>query len=1316
NHDFSFSITNYGLNQKSFTTNDNISLSGVSNLSNASKNYEIEKYITYNGNGREICSSNCSVSSGTFNIQNGVWAVNLNQKLPIGEYKIIVDSQVVVFQVRKTISSKDVPQVIQLDPITIQEGTADDYFLFNNFSGFSSSNTYTDYHKIELIRPDDWKSAATLGEAKKEVREEDGRDITYLLELEYERYLPDETNSEARNYYPIDGYFPTVEPTHNDFATLRYGNYTYSRDADSFTDKTVYYPSAGFSDNREAFTGDCTNGFPSDHPNYGCGLKYKSLTPTDFLEPHLTFSENLFKEMSIKNIFDSFAYKIPGYLFETNDPIDRDFEFRLYRYNSSGTEIYDVVKVTAKVMPKNNFAKINILGATVGSSFQTLLNDYDITDDVKGFLEAIQDTDAHPSTTLIGADTYPIAVSRDWQHDYPTQVTPVGPKEIKFNIQDYDYHSTYNLELYFKDNYPTVTKTIDQSTGVVTIETLHYTITHPEIVNETYGSSNDILDNPEHTITINLKNIDKFTPVDSEPSEILVVLKEVNTGNYNAAFPIYLMGQGQKRWYPNFGESERSRYSYSYELDNIVFSASPNYSSDTDFSTFPLTNALFTVAEIDFVDSDFVKDDLNDGGFSEIVINVNGIEPGLTEKIILLGEEVTITLDQSGALSNGYTYIVDYATDRTSSTITIALTEEVAGTLNSGSSNESTKLFLESLKYKVEGDQLSIPGGTRNISINKLEKLLKAGTTPIFIDPDITSTVTIPEFYPYYPPDYPANSPYTIFSVASTHNGLDNINGFKTPSNYSDFNLSFTPYIDGATVSEIRSSDLYSLYEGPIKLNDNLEIVRSSDNTVIGQWNISNSEIVIDLNNQVNTIDIDNIINNITYASTNLDNSEEEIKIDWELSNGSSSYTGSRNFGLLLVEADSDGDGYNDSVDAFPTDVNEWLDTDSDGIGNNADNDDDGDGVADQKEIDNGTDPLSICSFPADISPRWNGDFSSVAQVDYFMSQDCDGDGYTNGQEYFNKRFVKTSTQEVFDANPYYTAHNDLSYMLDYCEVPSQQRNDNYILSQGPTSEAWKADDCDSDGQTNAEEITLGSDPYEEDTDNDGINDLQDLCDNTPNGASIDTDGCSLVASWSDSFVYSFDESQGGSVTLNWTIEVSGQNTTEQKVLKFSNPSDSRVSISDGGSGVLVYENWSWNFTIPVGNYKDTPQTFPVTIEITDDLLLNQSQSKSVDLFSYEQNNTNIWNRNIDAKIQLVDNEEALFTVTPIEDKAYEGNSGSYEVAISALPQNSGTVYLEVTSDDSSEAAISGPSVLEFGTTYPNGQPLTTLSHTVTIT
>ncbi len=67
-------------------------------------------------------------------------------------------------------------------------------------------------------------------------------------------------------------------------------------------------------------------------------------------------------------------------------------------------------------------------------------------------------------------------------------------------------------------------------------------------------------------------------------------------------------------------------------------------------------------------------------------------------------------------------------------------------------------------------------------------------------------------------------------------------------------------------------------------------------------------------------------------------------------------------------EMDLDGDGVARAEtipwDAFPLDAREWRDTDGDGIGDNADPDDDNDGFTDVKERQAGTDPLDPLSFP----------------------------------------------------------------------------------------------------------------------------------------------------------------------------------------------------------------------------------------------------------------------------------------------------------------------------------------------------------------
>ena len=56
---------------------------------------------------------------------------------------------------------------------------------------------------------------------------------------------------------------------------------------------------------------------------------------------------------------------------------------------------------------------------------------------------------------------------------------------------------------------------------------------------------------------------------------------------------------------------------------------------------------------------------------------------------------------------------------------------------------------------------------------------------------------------------------------------------------------------------------------------------------------------------------------------------------------------------------DLDGDFWRGAADRFPLDPTEWVDTDDDGIGNNADPDDDNDGVEDAADAF----PRSIRSF-----------------------------------------------------------------------------------------------------------------------------------------------------------------------------------------------------------------------------------------------------------------------------------------------------------------------------------------------------------------
>ena len=101
-------------------------------------------------------------------------------------------------------------------------------------------------------------------------------------------------------------------------------------------------------------------------------------------------------------------------------------------------------------------------------------------------------------------------------------------------------------------------------------------------------------------------------------------------------------------------------------------------------------------------------------------------------------------------------------------------------------------------------------------------------------------------------------------------------------------------------------------------------------------------------------------------------------------------------------EPDSDFDGYNDGIDLFPVWHEEWFDTDLDGLGNNRDRDDDGDGFSDLDEAFNGTDPLDASSKPNDDQDQdFLSDKYEVVLGTSTSKADSDGDTYLDGLDHF---------------------------------------------------------------------------------------------------------------------------------------------------------------------------------------------------------------------------------------------------------------------------------------------------------------------------
>jgi len=156
-------------------------------------------------------------------------------------------------------------------------------------------------------------------------------------------------------------------------------------------------------------------------------------------------------------------------------------------------------------------------------------------------------------------------------------------------------------------------------------------------------------------------------------------------------------------------------------------------------------------------------------------------------------------------------------------------------------------------------------------------------------------------------------------------------------------------------------------------------------------------------------------------------------------------------FSTPAAVTDTDNDGYDDPQDAFPNDPNEWLDTDSDGIGNNADTDDDGDGMPDAwenmyglnslvndaygdldgdgvsnlNEYNSGTDPSQVPgNTPPDqpvlIEPAdgaANVDLMPILMTDSFHDAENDGHARTHYQIALGSNWDTMSSSEyVFDA------------------------------------------------------------------------------------------------------------------------------------------------------------------------------------------------------------------------------------------------------------------------------------------------------------
>ena len=118
-------------------------------------------------------------------------------------------------------------------------------------------------------------------------------------------------------------------------------------------------------------------------------------------------------------------------------------------------------------------------------------------------------------------------------------------------------------------------------------------------------------------------------------------------------------------------------------------------------------------------------------------------------------------------------------------------------------------------------------------------------------------------------------------------------------------------------------------------------------------------------------------------------------------------------------DLDDDNDGYNDTFDAFPFDSSEWSDTDLDGVGDNSDNDFNGDGLVDDK------------LFPTEfISPNGDGINDSWVIVNSEFFPNCEVWIYTRmGQLIYNSKRYNNDWSGLYNGQP--LPESSYVYLID---------------------------------------------------------------------------------------------------------------------------------------------------------------------------------------------------------------------------------------------------------------------------------------------
>ena len=191
------------------------------------------------------------------------------------------------------------------------------------------------------------------------------------------------------------------------------------------------------------------------------------------------------------------------------------------------------------------------------------------------------------------------------------------------------------------------------------------------------------------------------------------------------------------------------------------------------------------------------------------------------------------------------------------------------------------------------------------------------------------------------------------------------------------------------------------------------------------------------------------------------------------------------------LNPDTDGDGVDDNEDQMPLDFSEVLDTDGDGIGNRVDVDDDGDLVLDSVEIANGTDPLN-----PDTDQDGVPDGLDHLPLNPDESMDSDGDGIGNNADNDDDNDGVLDINDDLPFDPSDSVDTDGDGVGNTIDLDD---DGDRILDSDDAFPLDASESVDSDGDG------IG-DNADNDDDNDGVIDSEDTFD-LDASESVDTDG-----------------------------------------------------------------------------------------------------------------------------------------------------------------------------------------------------------------